>query len=302
MFYQQRRPTFNTQSPFGGSSMNVPYITDEILERLTLVEMQLSVLMSQAGVPQAFYKPQAQPMFTQPGHTTSHFYPTDGFDTDAFKRELEPFTSDTGWPSLEYPVIKAMGSEFNTTVYMVYNADGMVYITSDDKIYTTIKNATQLPVTKSNYKNLELHPLFVRIFDKLAELEKANVQSNGNVNVKDSVIDDTMILESILDLSGQRNISLTTITTLFSAYRWYQIFKTEDAFPASFKEAVVKYQAELRKIKVHTQPLIHTLKNLEQAFNSLLPDDGSVDLSDVKQTAIHLTISTIKSLISEEDE
>lgn len=305
--FNQFNQSFPHQHPmYRAEYTGVPNMTSVLIHRLEMLEHQVSALTAQVNGRTA-YQPcgQLQPnVFQQQPQrpTPNQYYPADGFDGEAFKREIEPFVYNNKCPSLDYPVLKSEDSRFNATVYTLYNAMSMVSITNDGKIYTSINNIKELPVTKSNYKNLGLHPLFVGIFDKLAELEKANVQSNGNVNVKDSVIDDTMILESILDLSGQRNISLTTITTLYSAYRWYQIFKTEDAFLASFKEAVVKYQAELRKIKVHTQPLIHALKNLEQAFDSLLPDDGSVDLSDVKQTAIHLTISTIKSLISRGDE
>ena len=300
MFYNRRRPTYNPQSPFGGPSI-ASNMTDHILERMSLVEMQLSVLMGQSVAPQAFYKPSAQPMFTQPGETPSYFYPTDGFNADAFKKELEPFLSNTGWPSLEHPVIKAMGSEFNTTVYMVYNADGMVYITSDDKIYTTIKNATQLPVTKSNYKNLELHPLFVRIFDKLAELEMANAQSNS----KDNRIDKTALLESILRITEQKAASLTTIATLYTCYNWYGRFRRHEPLAPSFKEELIKNHTALRKIKERSPYLSQALKNLHEAFSSLLHHDGSVDFIDPSypiQSAIHTTVDVLKSLISEEDE
>lgn len=301
MFYNRRRPTYNPQSPFGGPSMNVANITNEILDRLTLVEMELSVLMSQAGVPQAPHKPSVQQHYYKPGQTPSYFYPTDGFDADTFKQELEPFMSDTGWPSLEYPVIKAMGSELNTTVYMVYNADGMVYITSDNKIYTSIKNGTQLPVTKSNYKNLELHPLFVRIFDKLAELEMANAQSKRD----DNSIDSTVLLESIVELSSYKNVSLSTISTLYASYRWYDCFKKNAPLLSSFKDELVQHHAQLRDIKEFGPQLIRVLKNLEEAFSSLLHHDGSVDFIDPSypiQSAIHVTVDVLKSLISKEDE
>ena len=301
MFYNRRRPTYNPQSPFGGPSMNMLNITDQIHERLTYVEMQLSVLMGQSVTPQAFYKPSAQPMFTQPGQTPSYFYPTDGFDADAFKRELEPFMSDTGWPSLEYPVIKAMGSELNTTIYMVYNADGMVYITGDNKIYTSMKNATQLPVTKSNYKNLEIHPLFVRVFDKLAELEMANAQSNS----KDNRIDKTALLESILRLTEHKVASLPTITALYACYRWYDCFERNAPLAPAFKDELIKNHTALRKIKERSPYLTQAFKNLEEAFSSLLPDDGSVDFIDPSypiQSAIHVTVDVLKSLISEKDE
>ena len=72
MFYNRRRPTYNPQSPFGGPSI-ASNMTDHILERMSLVEMQLSVLMGQSVAPQAFYKPSAQSMFTQPGETPSYF-------------------------------------------------------------------------------------------------------------------------------------------------------------------------------------------------------------------------------------
>ena len=297
MFYNHRRPTYNGQSPFGGSSMNVPYITDEILERLTLVEMQLSVLMSQAGVPQAFYKPQAQPMFTQPGHTN----PTDEFNADAFKEELEPFVSDNGWPSLEYPVIKAMGSELNATVYTLYNAISMVSITNDGKIYTSINNIKVLPITKSNYKNLGLHPLFVRIFDKLAELEMTNAQSNS----KDNRIDKTALLESILRITEQKAASLTTIATLYTCYNWYGRFRRHEPLAPSFKEELIKNHTALRKIKERSPYLSQAFKNLEEAFSSLLPGDGSIDFIDPSypiHSAIHATVDVLKSLISGEDE
>lgn len=294
MFYNRRRPTYNAQSPFGGSSMNVPYITDEILERLTLVEMQLSVLMSQAGVPQAFYKPQAQPMFTQPGHTTSYFYPIDGFNAGAFKRELEPFVSDTGWPSLQHPVIKAMGSEFNTTVYMVYNADGMVYITSDDKIYTSIKNATQLPVTKSNYKDLELHPLFVGVFDKLAELEK----THGQPEHSDDDIDRTALLESILRIAEHNAASLTTIKTLYACYCWYDRFSQDEPLSPTFKDELIKTHTALRKIDERSSYITGAFKNLEEAFSSLLPRYGLVDPSYPTHSAILMTVDVLKSFTS----
>lgn len=301
MFYNRRRPTYNPQSPFGDPSMNVANITNEILDRLTLVEMELSVLMSQAGVPQAPHKPSVQQHYYKPGQTPSYFYPTDGFDADAFKRELEPFMSDTGWPSLEYPVIKAMGSELNTTIYMVYNADGMVYITGDNKIYTSMKNATHLPVTKSNYKNLEIHPLFVRVFDKLAELEMANAQSNS----KDNRIDKTALLESILRITEQKAASLTTIATLYTCYNWYGRFRRHEPLAPSFKDELIKNHTALRKIKERSPYLTQAFKNLEEAFSSLLPDDGSVDFIDSSypiQSAIHTTVDVLKSLISEEDE
>lgn len=300
MFYNRRCPTYNPQSPFGGPSI-ASNMTDHILERMSLVEMQLSVLMGQSVAPQAFHKPSAQPMFTQPGQTPSYFYPTDGFNAGAFKKELEPFVSDTGWPSLQHPVIKAMGSEFNTTVYMVYNADGMVYITSDDKIYTSIKNATQLPVTKSNYKNLELHPLFVGVFDKLAELEKMHGQPQHNVNH----IDKTVLLESILRLTEHEVASLSTITALYACYRWYDCFERDAPLAPSFKEELIKNHTALRKIKERAPYMTQAFKNLEEAFSSLLHHDGSVDFigsSYPIQSAIHTTVDVLKSLISEEDE
>jgi hypothetical protein len=301
MFYNRRRPTYNPQSPFGEPSMNMLNITDQIHERLTFMEMQLSALMGKPVAPQAFYKPSAQPMYTQPGHTASYFYPTDGFNADAFKKELEPFLSNTGWPSLQHPVIKAMGSEFNTTVYMVYNADGMVYITSDDKIYTSIKNATQLPVTKSNYKNLELHPLFVGIFDKLAELEK----SHGQPQHSDNRIDKTALLESILRLTEHKVASLPTITALYACYRWYDCFERDAPLAPSFKEELIKNHTALRKIKERAPYMTQAFKNLEEAFSSLLHHDGSVDFIDSSypiQSAIHTTVDVLKSLISEKDE
>lgn len=300
MFYNRRRPTYNPQSPFGGPSI-ASNMTDHILERMSLVEMQLSVLMGQSVAPQAFYKPSAQPMFTQPAETPSYFYPTDGFNADAFKKELEPFLSNTGWPSLEHPVIKAMGSELNTTIYMVYNADGMVYITSDDKIYTSMKNATQLPVTKSNYKNLEIHPLFVGIFDKLAELDKMHGQPKYN----DNRIDKTALLESILRLTEHKAAYLPTITALYACYRWYDCFERNAPLAPAFKDELIKNHTALRKIKERSPYLSQAFKNLEEAFSSLLHHDGSVDFIDPSypiQSAIHTTVDVLKSLISEKDE
>ena len=293
MFYNRRRPTYNPQSPFGGPSI-ASNMTDHILERMTLVEMQLSVLMGQSVAPQALHKPVAQPMFTQPGQTPSYFYPTDGFDADTFKKELEPFMSDTGWPSLEHPVIKAMGSEFNTTVYMVYNADGMVYITSDDKIYTSMKNATQLPVTKSNYKDLELHPLFVGIFDKLVELEKPREQPKHSADD----VDRTALLESILRIAEHNAASLTTITTLYACYCWYDRFSRDEPLSPTFKDELIKNHTALRKIDERSSYITRAFKNLEEAFSSLLPRYGLVDHTHPTHSAILTTVDVLKSFTS----
>lgn len=302
--FNQFNQSFPHQHPmYRAEYTGVPNMTSVLIHRLEMLEQQVSVLTAQVNG-RAAYQPygQVQPnVFQQQPQrpTPNQYYPADGFDGEVFKREIEPMVTTSKWSNLERPFIKVNDGRINTISYMVHGAFGVVHVTDNGQVYATLMGSgTDEPVTKSNYTDIGLHSLFVGVFDKLVELEMSHGQSNS----EDNGIDDTMILESILDLSSQKNISLTTITTLYGAYCWYQLFKTGGVFQPSFKEALVKYQGELRKIKVHTQPLIRVLKNLEQAFNSLLPDDGSVDLSDVKQTAIHLTISTIKSLISEKDE
>lgn len=302
--FNQFEQSFPHQSPmYRAVYTGVPNMSNVLIHRLEILEHQVNILLAHANLPRGF-RPWSQPEpvpFNQPGETPSYFYPTDGFNAAAFKKELEPFVSNTGWPSLEHPVIKTVGSQLNTTLYMVYNAEGTVYITSDDKIYTSIKNATQLPVTKSNYKNLELHPLFVGIFDKLAELEK----SHGQPKYNDNRIDKTALLESILRLTEHKVAYLPTITALYACYCWYDCFEQNAPLAPSFKDELIKNHTALRKIKERSPYLSQAFKNLEEAFSSLLPGDGSIDFIDPSypiHSAIHLTIEVLKEIMSSKDE
>ncbi len=291
MFYQPRHPLDDSQS------MNMDNVIGEMLHRLANVEMQLSVLLSQTGAPQGFYKVPPQTMFVRPVQRHNYFKTSDLFDTETVKTQIEPLVTPDDCPTHKHPIRKNVNHLL--TMYIMDSVENMVYIVGGDKIYATTKFSTLLPITKSNYKDIGLHHVFVEVFDKLMELEKTQWNLNNNA---DNVIDDVKILTSILALTRQEIISRASIATLYGSYRWYSSFKANAKLTPSFKEDLVKHQADLRKVKERTRGIVCALKNLEQAFRSLLPSDGTVDHSDVKQTTIHMTIGTLKSLLDVNDE
>ncbi len=296
MFNQFDQP-YRNHSAYGVSNM-----TSALIHRLEMLEQPVGLLMTQSNLPQDFHQwSQSQETTPKP----SYFYPDDGFDADAFKKQIEPLVSGEGFPSIQFPILKTKHRVSNTIIYMVYYGNDSVHITDSGRIYTSIRNATEIPVTKSNYKNLELHPLFLGVFDKLIDLEKTPGQSNGNDNDNDNVIDKTALLESILRLTEHKVASLSTITALYACYRWYDCFERNAPLAVSFKDELIKNHTALRKIKERSPYITQAFKNLEEAFSSLLHHDGSVDFigsSYPIQSAIHTTVDVLKSLISEEDE
>ena len=293
MYYQHYHPMHNAQS------MNMDRMTNEILHRLAAVEMHLNVLLTQGGASPAFYKPMSQPMFQQAPQTHYYFNTSELFDAEAFKTQIELLVAPDGCSTRKHPIRKNVNHLL--TMYIMDSVEEMVYIVGKDKIYASTKFSAHLPITKSNYKDMGLHHVFVGVFDKLAELEK----SHGQPQHSDNRIDKTALLESILRLTEHNVASLPTITALYACYRWYDCFERDAPLAPSFKEELIKNHTALRKIKERSPYMTQAFKNLEEAFSSLLHHDGSVDFIDPSypiQSAIHTTVDVLKSLISEEDE